>query len=484
MGKITGFKDYKRENFKRRNVSERINDWKEIYFPWTDKQANEQASRCMDCGVPFCNNGCPLGNLIPDWNDLVSKGDWKKAIAQLHATNNFPEFTGRICPAPCEAACTLNINSDPVAIEFIEKTIVEKAFSEGWITANPPKERTGKTIAVIGSGPAGLAAAQQLNRAGHKVKVFERDSVIGGLLSLGIPEFKLEKWVVKRRIDLLEKEGIEFFTNVNVGVDYKVEDLDKDFDAVCLAGGSTIPRNLEVEGRDLNGIHYAMEYLTQQNKNHEGLSKEEIIDARGKHVVILGGGDTGADCLGTATRQGAASVTQLELMSAPPEERGKYNPWPEWPLIMRTSSAHEENGNRDYSVLTKKLSGKDGNVELLHGVNIDFVKNDAGGMDIKEMPNSEFTKKADLVLLAMGFLHPQKKGLIEILNVDLDGRGNVKTDSNMMTTKKNYFSCGDMNHGQSLVVRAIASGRECARNIDLILEGNSKLPKVRGYARI
>ena len=484
MGKITGFKDFERENLKRRNVSERVNDWKEIYLPWTDKQANEQASRCMDCGVPFCNNGCPLGNLIPDWNDLVSKGDWKKAIAQLHATNNFPEFTGRICPAPCEAACTLNINAEPVAIEFIEKTIVEKAFSEGWITPNPPKNRSGKSVAVIGSGPAGLAAAQQLNRAGHKVKVFERDSVIGGLLSLGIPEFKLEKWVVQRRIDLLEKEGIDFITNVNVGVDYKVEDLDKNFDAVCLAGGSTIPRNLEVEGRDLKGIYYAMEYLTQQNKNLIGIENDEIIDAKGKHVVILGGGDTGADCLGTATRQGAASVTQLELMSAPPEQRGKYNPWPEWPLIMRTSSAHEENGDRDYSVLTKKLSGKNGNVELLHGVKINFEKNDKGGMDIKELPNSEFTRKVDLVFLAMGFLHPQKKGLIEFLGVDLDTRGNVKTDKNMMTSKENYFSCGDMNHGQSLVVRAIASGRECARNIDLILEGNSKLPRVRGYARI
>ena len=484
MGKITGFKDFKRENLKRRNVSERVNDWKEIYLPWTDKQANEQASRCMDCGVPFCNNGCPLGNLIPDWNDLVSKGDWKKAIAQLHATNNFPEFTGRICPAPCEAACTLNINAEPVAIEFIEKTIVERAFDEGWITPNPPKERSGKSVAVIGSGPAGLAAAQQLNRAGHKVKVFERDSVVGGLLSLGIPEFKLEKWVVQRRIDLLEKEGIDFITNVNVGVDYKVEDLDKNFDAVCLAGGSTIPRNLEVEGRDLKGIHYAMEYLTQQNKNLIGIENDEIIDAKGKHVVILGGGDTGADCLGTATRQGAASVTQLELMSAPPEQRGKYNPWPEWPLVMRTSSAHEENGDRDYSVLTKKLSGKNGNVELLHGVKIKFEKNDKGGMDINELPNSEFTRKADLVFLAMGFLHPQKKGLIEFLGVDLDARGNVKTDKNMMTSKENYFSCGDMNHGQSLVVRAIASGRECARNIDLILEGNSKLPRVRGYARI
>ena len=484
MSKITGFKDYDRQNFKRRNVTERVNDWKEIYFPWTEKQANEQASRCMDCGVPFCNNGCPLGNLIPDWNDLVSKGDWEKAIKQLHATNNFPEFTGRICPAPCEAACTLNINAEPVAIEFIEKTIVERAFSEGWIKPSIPDKRTGKTVAVIGSGPAGLAAAQQLNRAGHKVKVFERDSVIGGLLALGIPEFKLEKWVVKRRVDLMKDEGIEFFTNVNVGVNYSIDDLDKNFDAVCLAGGSTIPRNLEAEGRDLDGIHYAMDFLTQQNKNHDGLTNDEIIYAKNKHVVILGGGDTGADCLGTATRQGATSVTQLELMGAPPEQRGKYNPWPEWPLIMRTSSAHEENGKRDYSVLTKKLSGKNGKVELLHAIKVNFEKNKSGGMDLKEMPDSEFTIKADLVLLAMGFLHPQKKGLIELLDVDLDGRGNVKTDPKMMTSKDKYFSCGDMNHGQSLVVRAIASGRECARNIDKDLMGNSKLPRVRGFARI
>ena len=484
MSKITGFKDYDRQNFKRRNVTERVNDWKEIYFPWTEKQANEQASRCMDCGVPFCNNGCPLGNLIPDWNDLVSKGDWEKAIKQLHATNNFPEFTGRICPAPCEAACTLNINAEPVAIEFIEKTIVERAFSEGWIKPSIPDKRTGKTVAVIGSGPAGLAAAQQLNRAGHNVKVFERDSVIGGLLALGIPEFKLEKWVVKRRVDLMKDEGIEFFTNVNVGVNYSIDDLDKNFDAVCLAGGSTIPRNLEAEGRDLDGIHYAMDFLTQQNKNHDGLTNDEIIYAKNKHVVILGGGDTGADCLGTATRQGATSVTQLELMGAPPEQRGKYNPWPEWPLIMRTSSAHEENGKRDYSVLTKKLSGKNGKVELLHAIKVNFEKNKSGGMDLKEMPDSEFTIKADLVLLAMGFLHPQKKGLIELLDVDLDGRGNVKTDPKMMTSKDKYFSCGDMNHGQSLVVRAIASGRECARNIDEDLMGNSKLPRVRGFARI
>ena len=483
MAKITGFKEFKRQNFKRREVKDRVKDWKEIYFPWTEKQAGQQASRCMDCGVPFCNNGCPLGNLIPDWNDLVSKGDWKKAISQLHATNNFPEFTGRICPAPCEASCTLNINSDPVAIEFIEKTIVERAFEEGWIKPMPPETRTNKKVAVIGSGPAGLAAAQQLNRAGHNVTVFERDNVVGGLLSLGIPEFKLEKWVVKRRIDLMKKEGINFKTNINVGENYSTEKLDNNFDAICLAGGSTIPRDLEVEGRDLKGIHYAMEYLTQQNNYHEGIDHEDVIHAEDKHVVILGGGDTGADCLGTSHRQGASSVTQLELMSAPPNERSIYNPWPEWPLIMRTSSAHEEGGERDYSVMTKKLSGENGKVTTLHAVKIEFVKDNDGNTKLKEIPNSEFEIKADLVLLAMGFLHPQKKGLIQSLKLELDSRGNVKTDQNMMSSKNKYFACGDMNHGQSLVVRAIASGRECARNIDQSLMGSTKLPKVRGFSR-
>tara|TARA_B100001029_G_C15063973_1_gene461602 strand:- start:5172 stop:6638 length:1467 start_codon:yes stop_codon:yes gene_type:complete len=483
MAKITGFKEFKRKNFKRRGVKERVKDWKEIYFPWTEREVNQQASRCMDCGVPFCNNGCPLGNLIPDWNNLVSKGDWKKAISQLHATNNFPEFTGRICPAPCEASCTLNINSEPVAIEFIEKTIVEKAFSEGWIKPIPPDIRTNKKIAVIGSGPSGLAAAQQLNRAGHKVTVFERDNVIGGLLTLGIPEFKLEKWVVKRRIDLMQKEGIDFKTNINVGEDYPIDELNNNFDAICLAGGSTIPRNLEVEGRDLNGIHFAMEYLTQQNNYHKGVSEEDKIHALNKHVVILGGGDTGADCLGTSHRQGASSVTQLELMSAPPETRSIYNPWPEWPLIMRTSSAHEEGGERDYSVLTKKLSGKNGKVTTLHAVKVEFIKNSEGRTEIQEIPDSEFTVKADLVLLAMGFLHPQKKGLVQSLDVELDNLGNVKTDQNMMTSKSKYFACGDMNHGQSLVVSAIASGRECARNIDQWLMGSTKLPRVRGFSR-
>lgn len=482
MGKLTGFKEYQRKNFKRRDVSERVNDWKEIYFPWTDKEANQQASRCMDCGVPFCNDGCPLGNLIPDWNDLVSKGDWKKAIDQLHATNNFPEFTGRICPAPCESACTLNINSDPVAIEYIEKTIVERAFSEGWIKPIIPKNKTDKRVAVIGSGPAGLAAAQQLNRAGHNVTVFERDELVGGLLTLGIPDFKLEKWVVKRRIDLLEKEGIAFKTNTNVGENYSVEALDKNFDAICLAGGSTIPRNLEVEGRDLEGIHYAMEYLTQQNNNHKNIKSEDKIIAQDKNVIILGGGDTGADCLGTAHRQKAASVTQLELMDAPPAIRSKNNPWPDWPLIMRTSSAHEEGGDRDYSVMTKKLSGSNGKVTNLHAVKIEFKKDSSGKINLIEKENSEFTIKADLVLLAMGFLHPQKEGLIETLKLDLDLRGNIKTSSEMMSSRNKYFACGDMNHGQSLVVRAIASGRECARNIDNWLMGSTKLPKVRGFA--
>ena len=369
------------------------------------------------------------------------------------------------------------------AIEFIEKTIVERAFEEGWIKPMPPETRTNKKVAVIGSGPAGLAAAQQLNRAGHNVTVFERDNVVGGLLSLGIPEFKLEKWVVKRRIDLMKKEGINFKTNINVGENYSTEKLDNNFDAICLAGGSTIPRDLEVEGRDLKGIYYAMEYLTQQNNYHEGIDYEDVIHAEDKHVVILGGGDTGADCLGTSHRQGANSVTQLELMSAPPNERSIYNPWPEWPLIMRTSSAHEEGGERDYSVMTKKLSGKNGRVTTLHAVKIEFVKDTDGNTKLEEIPNSEFEIKADLVLLAMGFLHPQKKGLIQSLKLELDSKGNVKTDQNMMSSKNKYFACGDMNHGQSLVVRAIASGRECARNIDQSLMGSTKLPKVRGFSR-
>ncbi|MBM31626.1 MAG: glutamate synthase [Chloroflexi bacterium] len=485
MGKLTGFKEFNRKNFKRRSVSERIQDWKEIYFPWNENEAKEQASRCMDCGVPFCNNGCPLGNLIPDWNDLVYSGDWKRAIDQLHATNNFPEFTGRICPAPCEAACTLSINDDPVTIEYIEKTIVERAFSEGWIKPEPPNVRTDKRIAVVGSGPAGLAAAQQLNRAGHKVTVFERDSRIGGLLTFGIPDFKLEKEIVERRVNILKEEGINFKVNVNVGKDYSSEDLVNNFDAVCLAGGSTIPRNLDIEGRNLDGIHYAMEYLKQQNDLNQNnkLKISNRIQATDKNVVILGGGDTGADCLGTAHRQGALSITQLELMESPPENRSINNPWPEWPLIMRTSSAHEEGGNREYSVLTKKLTGSNGKVKELHAVKIKFEKDKSGNINLIEAPNSNFTIKADLVLLAMGFLHPQKEGLIDNLKVTLDNKGNVLTGNNMMSSKEKIFACGDMHHGQSLVVRAIASGRDCARNIDIWLMGTSNLPKVRGFAR-
>ncbi len=485
MGKLTGFKEFNRKNFKRRSVSERIQDWKEIYFPWNEDEAKEQASRCMDCGVPFCNNGCPLGNLIPDWNDLVYSGDWKRAIDQLHATNNFPEFTGRICPAPCEAACTLSINDDPVTIEYIEKTIVERAFSEGWIKPETPNVRTDKHIAVVGSGPAGLAAAQQLNRAGHKVTVFERDSRIGGLLTFGIPDFKLEKEIVERRVNILKEEGINFKVNVNVGKDYSSEDLVNNFDAVCLAGGSTIPRNLDIEGRNLDGIHYAMEYLKQQNDLNQNnkLKISNRIQATDKNVVILGGGDTGADCLGTAHRQGALSITQLELMESPPENRSINNPWPEWPLIMRSSSAHEEGGNREYSVLTKKLTGSNGKVKELHAVKIKFEKDKSGNINLIEAPNSNFTIKADLVLLAMGFLHPQKEGLIDNLKVTLDNKGNVLTGNNMMSSKEKIFACGDMHHGQSLVVRAIASGRDCARNIDIWLMGTSNLPKVRGFAR-
>jgi glutamate synthase (NADPH/NADH) small chain len=441
----------------------------------------------MDCGVPFCNSGCPLGNLIPEWNDLVYHGDWEEAIKRLHATNNFPEFTGRICPAPCEGACPLAVNSDAVTIEMIEKAISETAWNNGWITPEPPLSRTGKKVAVVGSGPAGLAAAQQLNRAGHAVTVFERNEYIGGLLSLGIPEFKLEKRVVERRVKQMEDEGVEFRTSTNVGVDLSHEQLLADFDAICLAGGSTVPRDLPIPGRELNGIHYAMDFLTQQNRRLKGqeFSPQETITAEDKHVVIIGGGDTGADCLGTSHRQGAAGITQIEILPRPPEHRTAVNPWPQWPLIFRTSSAHEEGGERDYNALTKRfVDDGNGNVKELHCVRIEWVPPANGGRpDLREVPGSEFVLKADLVLLAMGFLHPQHDGLLDALGVEYDPRGNVMTDVMMKSSLDRVFACGDMQRGQSLVVHAIASGRTCARAIDLFLMGDSDLPTVRGYAR-
>jgi len=486
MGKVTGFLEFSRQMPKRRPVSERVKDWSEVYTPWSEAQARAQAGRCMDCGVPFCNSGCPLGNLIPDWNDLVYNGDWQRAIEQLHATNNFPEFTGRICPAPCEPACTLSINQDPVAIEMLEKSIAERAWNEGWVQPNPPEVRTGKKVAVIGSGPAGLACAQQLNRAGHLVTVFERSEYVGGLLALGIPDFKLEKDVVRRRVKQMEAEGITFRANTWVGRDVPTEQLKQEFDAICLCGGATVPRDLPIPGRELDGVHFAMDYLTQQNRRNQGqtFASKDIISAKDKVVVILGGGDTGADCLGTAHRQGAKLVYQFELLPKPPAERGEDNPWPQWPLVFRTSPAHEEGGELDYNILTKRFDGEHGKLKSLTAVRLTWkAPEDGGRPQMVEIPGSEFTVETGLVLLALGFLHGDRSGLLTELGVALDERGNVMIDSRMMTSVPGVFAGGDMERGQSLVVHAIASGRTAARGCDEWLMGSSSLPRVRGYGR-
>ena len=462
----------------RRPPRERINDYREYYHPWPETQAKEQGARCMDCAVPFCHMGCPLGNVIPEFNHQVYLGNWEQATRTLLSTNNFPEFTGRICPAPCEGSCVLAINQDPVTIEYIEKEISDRGFANGWIKPEPPAERTGKKVAVVGSGPAGLAAAQQINRAGHWVTVLERADFIGGLLMLGIPDFKLDKDVVRRRIQLMSDEGIEFRTNCNVGVNYSVEDLLAEFNAVCLTGGSTQARDLPVPGRDLDGIHLAMDYLPQQNRLLAGIETpaEERITAEGKRVVILGGGDTGADCLGTAHRQGAEVVYQYELLPEPPVDRPEQNPWPQWPLILRTSGAHEEGGVRDYNILTKSFSGRNGRVEKLHAVRVDWVPGDGGRPQMQEVPESGFEIETDLVLLAMGFLHPEHDGMLSQLGVELDGRGNVVVDQNKMTSVPRVFAGGDMVRGQSLVVWAISEGRDVARGVDQYLMGASALP--------
>ena len=433
----------------------------------------------MACGVPFCHTGCPLGNLIPEWNHLVYTGNWRKALDALHATNNFPEFTGRICPAPCEASCVLAINELPVTIEYIEKEIVERGFAEGWVYPQPPETRTGFEVAIVGSGPAGLAAAQQLNRAGHLVTVFERDDYIGGLLTLGIPEFKLEKRIVQRRIDLLREEGIKFKTGVNVGVDISANSLRDSFDVLLLTGGATLARELPIPGRDLDGVHLAMEYLTQQNKLLAGeeFAAGKRITAEGKNVVILGGGDTGADCLGTAHRQGAKQVYQFELLPRPPDERAWDNPWPEWPLVMRTSGAHEEGGIRDYSILTKRFSGRSGKVERLHAVRLEWSSpNGATRPSMQEIPGSEFEMDVDLILLALGFVSPEPHSMLAELGVDLDPRGNVAVNRNMQTSVPGVFAAGDMTRGASLVVWAIAQGRDAASSIDRHLMGSTHLP--------
>ncbi len=478
MGKVTGFIEIQRQKPPTRPVSERIRDWREVYLPYDRQALQDQTARCMDCGIPFCHQGCPLGNLIPSWNDLVYHDRWRSAVDRLHATNNFPELTGRLCPAPCEGACVLGLNDAPVTIKSAEVAIIDRAFAEGWVTARPPARRTGKHVVVIGSGPAGLAAAEQLNRAGHNVTVLERADRIGGLLRYGIPEFKLEKHVLERRLDLMRKEGIEFQTGCHVGIDVSADDLLEEFDAVVLAGGSTQPRDLPVPGRELAGVHFAMEYLTAQNRRCEGddLPESQFVSAAGKHVVIIGGGDTGADCLGTAIRQGARSITQLELLPQPPRERAADNPWPTWPNIFRMSSAHEEGGERLYSVSTQRFTADaDGRVTTLHATRVEAAVV-SGRPTFKPVPGSEFELPAELVLLAMGFTGPERGGMLDQLGVRMTERGTVWRDEKWMTSVPGVFAAGDMQRGQSLIVWAIAEGRSCARGVDAYLMGESDLP--------
>jgi glutamate synthase (NADPH/NADH) small chain len=477
VGKATGFLEIKRTTWPTRPVAERLRDWREVYLPFPVGDLKQQAARCMDCGIPFCHQGCPLGNIIPDWNDLVYRDRWRDALERLHATNNFPEFTGRLCPAPCEGSCVLGINDDPVTIKAVEVSIVERAFDEGWIAADAVATRTGKAVAVVGSGPAGLAAAEQLNRAGHRVTVFERADRIGGLLRYGIPEFKMEKRFLDRRLALMEKAGIVFRPNADVGRDPRVADLRREFDAVVLACGAGAPRDLPVPGRELGGIHFAMEYLTLSNRRSEGdaIPDEHFISAAGRRVVIIGGGDTGADCLGTVHRQGAVSVHQLELLPRPPDQRAPDNPWPQWPNIFRVSSAHEEGGERLYAVATQRFTGEGGWVRRLHAVKVDIVR-EGGRLEFRPVPGSEFTLDADLVLLAMGFLGPERTGPIEELALTLTERGTVARNADWMTSMPGVFVCGDMQRGQSLIVWAIAEGRSCAAGVDRWLMGKTDLP--------
>jgi glutamate synthase (NADPH) small chain len=477
VGKVTGFLEIKRKKWPTRPVDERLRDWKEVYLPFPGDELKKQAARCMDCGIPFCHQGCPLGNIIPDWNDLVYRDHWRDALDRLHATNNFPEFTGRLCPAPCEGACVLGINDDPVTIKAVEVTIIDRAMDEGWVVPEPPAARTGKKVAVVGSGPAGLAAAQQLNRAGHLVTVLERSDRIGGLLRYGIPEFKMEKRVLERRLALMDKEGVVFRPNADVGRSPRLAELQREFDAIVLACGAGAPRDLAIPGRELAGIHFAMEYLTLSNKRCEGdhIPEERFISARGKRVVIIGGGDTGADCLGTVHRQGAVSVHQFELLPRPPDARASDNPWPQWPNVFRTSSAHEEGGERVYAVSTQRFVGDAQRwVKQLQGVTVEMMR-DGGRLDFRPVPGTEFTLDVDLVLLAMGFVGPERPGPIEELGLRLTERGNVVRDASWMTSAPGVFTCGDMQRGQSLIVWAIAEGRSCAAGVDRWLMGSTDL---------
>ena len=475
MGKVRGFLDFPRQSASNLPAEERVKNYKEFILHLSDEEAKVQGARCMDCGIPFCNNGCPVNNIIPDWNDLVFKQDWEAAIKVLHSTNNFPEFTARICPAPCEAACTLNINSDPVGIKSIEHAIIDKAWENNWVIPQPPKNKTGKSIAIIGSGPAGLSAAQQLARVGHDVAVYEKNDRIGGLLRYGIPDFKMEKIHIDRRVKQMEAEGVKFKINQNVGENVDPEKLTNDFDAVILAGGAEWPRDLPVPGRELNGVHFAMEFLPSQNKIVAGDSVSNQIMATKKHVVVIGGGDTGSDCVGTSNRHGAKSISQFELMPQPPEQENKSLVWPYWPLKMRTSSSHEEGCDRDWSIATKSFEGENGNVKELVAAKVEWKEE-----KMQEIPDSEFIIKADLVLLAMGFMGP-KQNMLDKFGIEKDARGNVKAetegDKSYTTSRSKVFAAGDMRRGQSLVVWAIREGRQCARSVDEFLMGTTNLPR-------
>jgi glutamate synthase (NADPH/NADH) small chain len=472
MGKVTGFLEYERNDRDYLPVEERIKSWREFVIPLPEKETREQAARCMNCGVPYCHIGCPINNQIPDWNDLVYSGNWEEAARNLHSTNNFPEVTGRVCPAPCEASCTLNIEDVPVTIKTIECAIADRAIENKWIKPEPPTHKTGKKVAIVGSGPAGLACAQQLARAGHDVHVFERHAKAGGLLRYGIPDFKMEKGIVDMRVEQMQAEGVTFHYGVHVGVNFPIERLVADYDAVALAGGAEQPRDLPIPGRELDGIHFAMEYLPQQNRRVSGepIGNVKPILATDKHVVVIGGGDTGSDCIGTAFRQGAKSVLNFEIMPQPPEHENKLLTWPEWPLKLRTSSSHEEGAKREFSVVTLRFSGENGHVKRLHCAHCDEK--------FKPIPGTEFEVEADLVLLAMGFVHPVHEGMIRDLGVELDQRGNVKADSNRyQTSVPKVFAAGDMRRGQSLVVWAIREGRQCAHAIDKFLMGTTNLPR-------
>jgi len=485
MGKPTGFLEFNRELPSKRLPEERVNDYNEFIERYTDEKLNQQSARCMDCGIPFCHNGCPLGNVIPEFNDAVYRKSWKEAYEILSSTNNFPEFTGRICPAPCETACVLGINQPAIAIEEIEKHIIEIAFDKGYVQADKQIARTGKKVAVVGSGPAGLAAAQQLNFAGHTVTVFERDDQPGGLLRYGIPDFKLEKWVIDRRIKLMEEEGVVFKCNANVGVDISISDLLREYQSIVLAGGSTIPRNLDIPGRHLNGVNYAMEFLRQQNKRNKDISfSEEDIFATGKNVIVIGGGDTGSDCVGTSNRQKAASVMQFELMPKPPVQRSDYMPWPTYPMVLKTTSSHEEGCDRKWAIATKEFIGDEkGNLKALILVDLEWKIVDNRPAQFVEIKGSERKVPCELALLAMGFIHPQHEGLVNELEIELDERGNVRaTEKNYQSNISRVFVAGDMRRGQSLVVWAIKEGRDCAQKVDEFLMGHSLLETADGNA--